>query len=95
MLGNNTCYILILEKVVAFKAARLKTLVITIVKMMAARWFSGMRMAYVIMDAITSFRIKSQTYSLWVGILRMNLRVLSVQNRVLIAKWAPTTIVNG
>ena len=95
MLGNNTCYILIPEKVAAFKAARLKTLVITIVKMMAARWFSDMRMAYVIMDAITSFRIKSQTYSLWVVILRMNLRVLSVQNPVLIAKWAPTTIVNG
>ena len=95
MLGNNTCYILIPEKVVAFKAARLKTLVITTVKMMAARWFSGMRTVYVIMDATTLFRIKSQTYSLWVVILRMNLRVLSVQNRVLIAKWAPTTIVNG
>ena len=95
MLGNNTCYILILEKVAVFKAARLKTLVITTVKMMAARWFSDMRMAYVIMDVTTSFRIKSQTYSLWVVILRMNLRVLSVQNRVLIAKWAPTTIVNG
>ena len=73
MPGKHTCFILIPAKAAGSKAAKSKTSVTIIARTTVVKWFLGMRTGFVIMDAITSFRIKYLTYSLSGATPRMNL----------------------
>ena len=95
MPGKPICFILTLVKAAASKAAKSKTSVITIAKMMAAKWCFDMKTESETMEETTSFKIKSPTCFLWAVTPRMSPMDLNVQMLAPIGKWALTIIANG